>query len=66
MITFSYDSTEMLLVLQYGKTLAYIWEKKSSERLKKKADCRPWHGYVRQAKEQQNFSDKLLFTIATE
>lgn len=36
--------------------LPYIWEKK-------KADCRPLHGYVRQSKDQQNISDQLLFTI---
>lgn len=30
---------------------------------KKKADCRPQHGYVRQYKDQQNISDQLLFTI---
>lgn len=38
-------------------------KKKILRKIKKKADCRPWHGYVRQSKEQQNLSDRLLFTV---
>lgn len=45
-----------------------MWGKKNSQKnkIKKKANCRPWYDYVRQPKEQQNFSDQLFFTIATE